>query len=526
MVQDLVHHGSNHAPLTPRGLGQKSLLVLVSTWTGNLLGMLIAVLVARRLGPEAVGALGVGVGLAGIAMALVLPGFAQAHVKRLAEGQDAGRCLGTMLTLHAVVLVVAMPLVIAADATLGTRRTGNVWAVFVMLLMAQFATRVADVYLSVFLVREWIVEHAAIVVAARIARLVVTAAVLAWAPTVTIVAATFVIDGVVSAVAAGVVLLVRHGIRGRPPTAAMFRTYWTYARPLLVTNPLAIFQDSIDRVIVGRFGGLAAAGYYHIARALWEMLASVMAAPAMFLFTRLSAMYARRDPSSVDDARRFFFGALDKLLFVSIPLAIVLWTLADAVIRLLYGAAFTPATIALRIFVVTTIAANVINPYTHILYARDEVGRFVPVNVARVLVYLPTLVALVIADAAGALPGTGDGATGAAMSRLVLMVFPAWMYFRWTREIAGIGLYRRVWLYAGGFVAAVAVDRAVHAVLDGIGMPPVTTPVAAAAALGAYIGLMLAAHPEAGANLAYARSLVSPVRVWNSLPWRRRDSLE
>src|SRR4030067_803861 len=40
-------------------------------------------------------------GAAGLCRAALPPGFAQAHLKRLAEGQDASRCLGTMLVIQA-----------------------------------------------------------------------------------------------------------------------------------------------------------------------------------------------------------------------------------------------------------------------------------------------------------------------------------------------------------------------------------------------------------------------------------------
>lgn len=480
--------------------------------------MLTAILVARRLGPEALGAIAYGTGLVGLVMAALLPGFGQAHVKRLAEGRDAGRCLGTMLAAQAAVVAGLVPLAALAWALGVFAPETAVGSVFALLLAAQIASRVADVYLAVFIVREWIVPHAAIQMGARVARLLATVAVVLWAPDVTLVAATFVVDGVLGTLGAALVLAVSGGIQARAPTRDMIRAYWVYARPLLVTTPLGLVQDSIDRVAVGWLGGLAAAGYYHIARALWEALMSVMAAPALFLFTRLSALYARRDAGVVDEARRFFFSGLDKLLFVSVPLALLVWSLAEWLIRLLYGAAFGPGTPALRILVVATLVANVVNPYTHVLYARDEVARFVPVNLLRIAVYGVVLVALVVADAAGLLPGTGEGATGAAVARLFLLAFPAWVYFRWTREVADIGLDGRVWLYFGSFAGAAIVERALSGLLGTFGAPAFgTTMVATIAALAMYLGVVHLAHPGASANFAYAWSLVSPVDLWNSL---------
>ena len=85
--------------MPPQDLGRKSLLLLASTWSGSALGMIVSVLIARVLGPAALGTIGFSTGLVGLLMAALLPGFAQAHLKRLSEGQDAGRCIGTMAAI-------------------------------------------------------------------------------------------------------------------------------------------------------------------------------------------------------------------------------------------------------------------------------------------------------------------------------------------------------------------------------------------------------------------------------------------
>lgn len=504
-------------------VGGKSLLLTVGNWSASLLGMLIAILVARRLGPDALGAIGYGTGLVGLAMAALLPGFGQAHLKRLSEGLDAGRCLGTMIAAQSALILALVPPFAIAWAVGAFGPDAEVRRVFALLLAAQMASRFADAHLAVFLAREWVVQHAAIVIGVRVVRLLVTVLVLAWAPNVTAVAATFAIDGVLGTATAAAALRLRHGIRLRAPTRASVQSYWTFARPLLVTTPLALFQDSIDRVVVGRFGGLAAAGHYHVARALWEALASVMAAPAMFLFTRLSAIYAQRGRDVADEARSFFFGGLDKLLFISVPLALGFWALGEWFIRLLYGAAFAPAAPALRVLILATLVANVVNPYTLLLFARDEVARFVPVNVLRVVVYVAALLVLVPeTPIAGGIGGWIGGATGAAVCRLFLILFPAWVYFRWTRDLLAIPLYPRVWLYAAAFGAAVVAERTLVGIGAAVDAGPIVTILAAAgASLAIYGGAIALAHPEAGAHFSYALSMVSPGGLRNSVRGER-----
>jgi len=343
----------------------------------------------------------------GLIMAALLPGFAQAHLKRLAEGQDPGRCLGTMLTVQLALDLLLLAALGVAWAVSGFAPWGRLVQVFACMLGAQLATGLADIYLKVFLAREWVVPYALILLVARGARLVSTVLVLAWTPHITWVAGTFLLEGLIALSGAALVLAVRHGIGPRAPTAESFRGYWRFARPFLVTTPIALFQDSVDRVVVGRWAGLTAAGYYHIARALWEALSSVMQAPATLLFTRLSQLYARRSEGADREARGLFENGLDKLLFLVVPLGLALWAGAELVILALYGEAFLPAVWPLRLLVVTSVLQAIVNPYTLIVNALEETHRFIPVNLLRLAVYLGVL-ALLLGHQSGELGHLDD----------------------------------------------------------------------------------------------------------------------
>jgi O-antigen/teichoic acid export membrane protein len=445
-------------------------------------------------------------------MAALLPGFTQAHLKRLAEGRDPGRCLGTMAAIQLALHGALVAALAAAWTVQGLFRSAELALVFLFMLAAQIATNFADIFLRVFIAREWMVPYAAILMAARAARLLSTVLVLLWVPSITWVAATFSVEGALSALGAAVVLASRYGITLRAPTRKSFREYWIYARPFLVTTPLALFQDSIDRVLVGRWAGLTAAGYYQVARALWEALSSVIAAPGVFFLTRLSSLYARRSEAGDREAREFFFGGLDKLLFLTVPLALGFWAFAYVAIGLVYGDAFRPAAVPLRILVLAAVAANIINPYTLVVYALDQAERFVPVNLLRAVTYLAVLVAFVPAEPLVAgLPGLWPGAAGAAVARLFLILFPAWVYFRWTRDLAAIPLYPRAWVYLGGFALMLAAFHLLRALAESLALMGAWTAVpAAGGALAVYLAYLFAAHPGTRDNLRYTLALLSP----------------
>ncbi|HEX4995547.1 MAG TPA: hypothetical protein VFX87_11275, partial [Methylomirabilota bacterium] len=209
----------------------------------------------------------------------------------------------------------------------------------------------------------------------------------------------------------------------------------------------------------------------------------------------------------------FFFGGFDKLLFITVPLAFGFWAFADLGIALLFGEAFRPAAVPLRILILAALVSNIVNPYTFILYALDEAGRFVPVNVLRVIVYVAALGALVLpGDVTLGLGGLWPGAPGAAAARLVLVLFPCWIYFQWSRNLAAIPFYPATWAYLGGFGLMLATFHALlagAAASLGAGVWWVAIP-AAMVSVGLYAVYLFVVHPGTRENLRYTLALFSP----------------
>jgi hypothetical protein len=147
------------------------------------------------------------------------------------------------------------------------------------------------------------------------------------------------------------------------------------------------------------------------------------------------------------------------------------------------------------------VVASIVNPYILVVNALEATHRFIPVNVLRLIVYLAVLGLLV--------PGPLPGAPGAALARLVLIAFPAWVYMRWTRELAGVGFYRLIPAYVMAFSLGIGVFHGIRAILAPVPEPWAVFP-AALGGLAAYFICLGWVHPRTGANLRYALSLLSP----------------
>ena len=168
------------------------MVLFAGTWAASGFGFLTTILIARRLGPDALGILGFSMGLVGVLTAFLVPGFFQAHQKRVAEGEDIGRCVGTMVALQLVIQGAAFVVVLFA-ARWGSLviPVGVPLLVVFFVLAAQLLTNLAATLSTAFVGREWAVPHAATQTAGKGLRFAATAAVLvkaepprsSWAPT-------------------------------------------------------------------------------------------------------------------------------------------------------------------------------------------------------------------------------------------------------------------------------------------------------------------------------------------------------
>jgi len=136
----------------------------------------------------------------------------------------------------------------------------------------------------------------------------------------------------------------------RPEYAFDFSFAWNLIRssfPFALTSIFLIVMTNIDTVMLKTMKGDIPAGYYGVTRALISALVFI---PANFT-TVLYPVFSRCYQSSKDSLIKYYEQSFRLLLIMALPIAVGGTIVADRIIVLFYGQAYSPATPSLQIMI-------------------------------------------------------------------------------------------------------------------------------------------------------------------------------
>ena len=221
-----------------------------------ILGWIAIMLVARRMGAGTLGELAYALSLVGGFSFLAFLGFRMAHVKRVSEGMDLGRCIGTFLTIR-LALIALMLLALGLAWWVWTGLLGkqlyDLSTPLLLVLVAYWVVQLlAGVMLATFTGRQEGARVAWPAFLGTTARSLLLIALALWASERGAL-------GLAQAYLAGIVLTALVALwyfRDYPlsrPDRATFDSYTRYALPLAVASIFGVLRLYADKVVVGVF---------------------------------------------------------------------------------------------------------------------------------------------------------------------------------------------------------------------------------------------------------------------------------
>lgn len=356
--------------------------------------------VARTLGPEAFGLVGVGVALAGF-LIVTQSGFDVVGTRAVAADPTRSRghaqaIVGIRLAVATVIYAVYATVVLAT--TEGPER-----AALLMFGMSVFTTAANLRWLFVGFQRtRWVaiaVSAAALLYLLTVLVLVRSPDDLVWVPLLQVLS---------EAVVAGVLVAASwRRLGGWRPSFDLSR--WMEllraSAPITVTHAARSVMLTVDVLLVKMLVSDAAAGHYAAPRRVTIALSIFL---ALYLETSLPT-FVQAHARSPDAVRRMVRVAARRALYVLGPIAAVITVAAPLIVTVLVGDAYAESVAILRILIWGVALGGVVGPYFQALWALGQQHRLAVVAVGSAGVTLPLTVVLLLSA----------GVTGAAVADIV-----------------------------------------------------------------------------------------------------------
>ena len=163
------------------------------------------------------------------------------------------------------------------------------------------------------------------------------------------------------------------------------RSMLRFGGTVTVNSIVAYAAYNLDKVLLGRYWGAEALGFYGRAYQLFNLpLNSLNSAVGSVAFPALSRL--QNDP---DRFRNYFLKGYSMVLAITIPFVVACALFADDMVKILLGSRWKDAATIFRFLAPTGLALALINPHGPSLMARGQVGR----SLKMALIIAPVVIA-------------------------------------------------------------------------------------------------------------------------------------
>jgi O-antigen/teichoic acid export membrane protein len=425
-------------------LARKSLLIVLSKVASGVLSMVCFVFIMRFIGLGSEDAVGV-YGTIVMAMSFVAAftfiadlGFGMAHLKRVSEGHDLGKCVGTYAAVRLALTGMMVAVILSSIA---------VWKIFlhgsfsyaineniVYLFVLYFVFfNISSIVTSTFDARTETAKSQLSAIMEPLVRtpFIIIICVATFIPADRDVKTYYLAFAYLAGIAATLIasLLLFRNYRIKRPDRETFRLYGKFALPFVVISVIAVIVAYADKLIIGYFRSNVEVGQYAGAQAIILNLYFISIAVGYVLFPTMSAHYARREIKRI---RTLTYQAERYVSMIITPISLFIIVFAEEILQLL-NTSLVPAANAFRVLAITMIFSSIgtQNGYQVLAFGRTDLT--LKTNIMQVCITMVGFL-LLIPDKIFNVRLAGMGILGAAVAYFigVFVSFLFAKYFAWT----------------------------------------------------------------------------------------------
>ena len=350
---------------------RKIALLFAAENINAIIGWVALLFVARKMGASALGEFSYALSLVGSFTFLAFLGFRMAHVKRISEGLDLGKCIGTFLSIR-FVLISFMLLVFASSYWFWTVYLGKqIYDIQTPgLLLTIILYYIVFLALGVMTATFSGLEQSARVAIPNVigtslrSFLFIATALMGWG--VIWLARSYLIGITVIA------FLSLWYFKDYPiskPDKKTFNSYKSYAIPVAAASIFVIFKQHLDKIFIGIFWTEHQVGLYFAVQRIAIFIGILAIAVEEMLLPAISKLHASRKNQAIQhlvyDAERY-------IGMVVVPVVVMTIVWSSEIIEVFISREFLPASTILQLLALAALVRVVNRPWSIALRGSDR----------------------------------------------------------------------------------------------------------------------------------------------------------
>jgi len=400
-------------------IARKSALIIAVNILNALLGYVALFFITRHMGPEPYGIVAFAYSFVALFNLFGDLGFTSAHVKRVSEGKDLGRCIGTFVTIKITIIVLMASVSIGAiflwKTVMGRGFESPTHELVVYIMIIYWIIHMlTQLFISTFRARKEMAKAELPLFFEVFIRSVIIIYI-AWAGFGAIILALAYIAGDIFLFFSSLYLF--RGYPIKKPSREFFMDYSKFAFPLVIVVSCSTIMTNIDKVLIQLFWSSTDVGYYFAAFRFSKFINMFTLSIGLLLFPTYSALHAN---NNVIGIRRLTFQSERYLSMVVFPMVFGIVVLAEPATHILLSG-WMPVVPILQILPFFVLFAALEKPYQSQFLgtnrpklARNRVMIMVCFNVFLNIILIPKDIQML-----GGLRLAGMGASGAAIATVV-----------------------------------------------------------------------------------------------------------
>ena len=398
-------------------LGRKVALVFTSKLSIELLGFLALVIVAREMGAQPIGMVAYAGGIVGLFSVISSLGFRITHKKRISEGKDLGKCMGTMLFIH-----IALTLIWVSAFF--------IWIGYLKFYFnSSFGSKEQEIILYIILISTVFLKTSNIFSETLVAKGEVAKSSFSSLFSKIVVSTSKIF---VSLTGLGVIFLATSQLLGylalflalllfsrkfpiKRPDWSSVKDYVQFTIPLAFLASFTAISASIDKAMLGFFYNSEEVAYYTISNHLGNSFALIGYSISTVIFPIISSYSSQGKNDSVI---RLVAVSERYLTLILTPLVAFIIVYSEIIIIFVFGLEFASVALLLQIFTLGVFLRAISRPYGTQLISTGNVKITATIGITAGTIHI-LLNFIFIPDNIFGLKMLGMGAIGAALVYLI-----------------------------------------------------------------------------------------------------------